>query len=333
MANIWRHCVEWVTALRSNLFTWARIKLTAVYLLIILIILGAYSTVLFVGLKRNIRQNTDLTQEQEHHIVEKAIDHIQALITTIDIIMFLFAAVGSYWLAGITLRPIRNSLLAQTTFSADASHELRTPLAVMKTDIEVLLRSREPLPESATRVLQSNLEEINFMSTMTDQLLQLSRTQAVRQPMESIDLADVLHEVTQKFEALADEKNVHLKFGVIQSAFVIGNRPSIIRIVQNIIANAIAYTLAGGSVTVALRTADDVSLITVADTGIGISAKDLPHVFKRFYKVDSSRTTSASSSGLGLALAKQLAEDNHGSIAIVSELGQGTTVTVQFPVQ
>jgi signal transduction histidine kinase len=189
MANIWKRSEEWVTALRSNLFTWARIKLTVTYVCIILLILGVYSTVLFVGLRRNIRSSTDLNAEQQHHYVEKTIDHIQELITAIDIVMFLFAAVGSYWLAGITLKPIRFFMEAQQAFSADASHELRTPLAVMKTGIEVALRGNEAVPHGIREVLNSNLEEIDFMSTMTDQLLELSRTQNESHPFEPLDIS------------------------------------------------------------------------------------------------------------------------------------------------
>ncbi len=315
MKKILKQCVAWATGLRSNLFAWARIKLTALYLLIIVATLVVYSTAMYFSLLRHVRG-------------EAGIDHLQLQIGIIDVITFIVAAVGSYWLAGATLRPIKKALDAQEAFSADASHELRTPLAVMKTEIEVLLRSKETFSPEVTKTLNSTLEEIGTLTTMTTDLLELSRGRQARN--EQVALPAVIQNEVETLQALARAKHIDLACTLAGPATVRGNAERLGRAFKNVIANAITYTPEQGRVTVALRVAHHQTIVTISDNGIGISEHDLPQVFTRFYKADAARA--AHGSGLGLAIAKQIVEQYQGTIAIQSEQGKGTTVTITLPI-
>jgi signal transduction histidine kinase len=331
MKKILKHFAEWVTDLQSNIFTWARISITALYLLIILIVLSAYSLAMYFSLLKNIEQQiTVVTNNAVHNqLLDHAIDNLQLRILLIDAGTFFIAALGSYWLAGVTLKPIKRALEAQQAFSADASHELRTPLAVMKTDIEVLLRSKTALPVEATDVLRSNLEEITTLSQMTTELLELSRGKTDTQNI--VNISQLAQTEVATLQSLARQKNIVLSSHIVHNLQIKGSTDAIARVFKNSIANAIAYTPTKGMVSIDLRQSQNQAVVTIQDNGIGISPENLPHIFERFYKADNARAYSGTGSGLGLAIAKQIIEQHRGTITIQSELHQGTTVTITLP--
>ncbi|MDB5188768.1 MAG: histidine kinase [Candidatus Nomurabacteria bacterium] len=331
MKKISKRFAAWVTDLQSNVFNWARISVTVLYLLIIILVLLIYSGAMYFSLLHHIQQQFNAINNSSTHyiLLDSAIDNIQQQIILIDIGTFVVAALGSYWLAGVTLKPVKRALEAQEAFSADASHELRTPLAVIKTDIEVLLRSTLALPPEAVTILRSNLEEINALSDMTNELLELSRSrQTSRQP---IQLEVLLQEEVNTLKSLARQKNITLAFESTSTRSFNGEARAIARVCKNVIANAITYTPGGGSVSVSLKEDAKNAVLTVIDDGIGISDHDVRHVFKRFYKADNARTESTAGSGLGLAIAKQIIEQHGGKITITSALQQGTTVVITLP--
>lgn len=323
----------WVTALQSNIFIWARISFTVLYLLIILVVLSVYSVAMYFSLLRNLQDQFNLLSNTPTHyiLIDHVIDTLQVQIVLIDIGTFIVAAIGSYWLAGVTLRPVKRALEAQATFSADASHELRTPLAVMKTDIEVLLRSKTILAPEAINVLKSNLEEINLLSKMTAELLELSRGKHTIH--EELIVNAIAAEEVQKLQSLARQKNISLLFEGNSSSVIIGDHHAIARVIKNIVANAIAYTPSGGTVAVNVQEQGTNIVISIRDTGIGIDKKDLPHIFNRFYKTDTARKENDTGSGLGLAIAKQIVERYRGTIVIQSTVHEGTTVIITLPRQ
>jgi two-component system phosphate regulon sensor histidine kinase PhoR len=129
--------------------------------------------------------------------------------------------------------------------------------------------------------------------------------------------------------------DVTLSVAEVDQVCVLGDRDRLKQLILNLVDNAISYTPAGGRVTMGLRVNVDGNLatITVADTGIGIPRQDLPHIFDRFYRVDKARTRSKGGSGLGLAIVKSITEAHQGHIEVVSEVGVGSTFTVQLPLQ
>lgn len=333
MANPSRHSGARATDLRSDIFAWARIKLSALYLLIIAAILIAYSAAIYTNANERARDNSgSIRSPEEQTFYDRTVDQTRSLIFLVDGVVFVVSAGLSYLLAGYTLKPIRKALEAQAEFSADASHELRTPLTVMRTGIEVLLRSGEPLSRKTEKVLQSNLEEIQSMSLMSEQLLALSRgEESATGTFQNVNLCELVKAIADKFEPLAFEKQIRLSKGKFEPVKIYGDAASLERMLKNILSNAVAYTPQRGSITVSLASDGKTATITVADTGFGIAEKDLPHLFDRFYKADNSRTGGESGSGLGLSIVKQIVENHNGTIEIKSTLGKGTAVVISLP--
>jgi two-component system sensor histidine kinase CiaH len=321
---------ESATALDHKVFLWARLKLTGIYVFILAVILLGFSLVLYQNLQRNLEDASEDNfpdVETHHHFVQNTLADVENEILIIDLII-LFAAAGiSYVLAGYTLRPIQNSMEAQKKFSENASHELRTPLAVMKNDMEVLLRNQNPTKDLIYKTLRSNIEEIDHMSQMTADLLQLAHSQN-RMPASKnkIDISSIVRRVGEKMHPIASKKEVILNVTNNAPLAVMGDTASMERVLINIIQNAIEHTLKDGSVSVDVQSKKSQVIITVSDTGTGISKKDLPHIFERFYKGEG-----ASSSGLGLSIVKELIIQHEGEIRIESTEGMSTIVTINLP--
>ena len=183
-----------VTGLTRNLFLWARIKLTVLYVGLIALMLTVFSVMFYYSLSQQLHNNFHISRyspSEQIELYDRTMDSIQNIFITTDLIVLLIIGGLSYLLAGETLRPIQRALDAQKRFSADASHELRTPLAVMRDEAGLLLRQySKSLPEDVKKGLISNVEEIDRMSLLVEQLLFLSRTNFTPStPLDRIDLA------------------------------------------------------------------------------------------------------------------------------------------------
>jgi two-component system OmpR family sensor kinase len=218
-------------------------------------------------------------------------------------------------------------------FTADASHELKTPLAVLRGDIEVALR-RERAPEEYQRVLKSSLEEIARLTKLTDDLLTLARLDAGESVLaiEPVRLDQLAAEACAYIGPLANSAGVTLSFEAPQSPIEVeGDQKRLTQLLVNLLDNAIKYTPAGGSARLALSVIDSFALIEVSDTGRGIPASALPHIFERFYRQTDPRDSRVSGFGLGLAISKWIVDAHGGSIQVESEEGQGSHFTVKLP--
>jgi heavy metal sensor kinase len=217
-------------------------------------------------------------------------------------------------------------------FTADAAHELRTPLAVMRNAAEVVLRAPRD-PEQYRRVLEEMLEEIARLTGLAEQLLFLCRGDAglvpsVRRPVR---LGEVIAEVAEPMQAVAGARGLTLHVGDLTPCVVQGDEDQLRRLLFNLLDNAIKYTPAGGTITVRSACPDGQVLVEVTDTGIGIAAEHLPHLFERFYQVDPARSRETNGTGLGLAICRSIAEAHGGRIAVESTVGRGTRVTLTLP--
>jgi heavy metal sensor kinase len=217
-------------------------------------------------------------------------------------------------------------------FTADASHELRTPLTIIRTEAEVALGGPSTSADHQ-HLLGSILEECERLTRLTDQLLTLSREDAgvARQVREPLDLANLLSGVVDTMRTVAEAKSVKLHWGGSAAVPMRGDETRLRQVFYNLVDNAIKYTPEGGRVEVRAETADQVAVVTVRDTGIGIAPEHLPHVFDRFYRVDKARTRAEGGTGLGLSIAKMIVTTHGGQIKLASVRGQGTTCTVTFP--
>ena len=318
------------TGSEPKVFFLARLKLTAVYALILAIILVGFSGFLYVSVKSDISDSIDgefSDGQAQTTFVDRTLKSVANDIVLVDIIILFMAGGLSYFLAGYTLRPIERSLEAQRAFSEHASHELRTPLAVMKNDVEVLLRNHSPTKELVRSTLQSNVEEIDRLSKMVADLLILARSQNRTLPAEEkVDIAAVSKNMGGKMQTLAANKGVSISVKGDTPLTVQGNLSAFERVLTNLLQNAIEHTHAGGIITIEIRREGTYAILAVSDTGSGIAEKDLPHVFERFYKGEGEP-----GSGLGLSIVKALLSQHGGSVEAASTGGTGTTITARLP--
>jgi two-component system, OmpR family, sensor kinase len=223
-------------------------------------------------------------------------------------------------------------------FSADASHELRTPLTVLKGEIEVALRSERDSAEYQ-RVLTSALDEVERMTRLVEDLLLLSRADAgaLRVERERVEMDRLVEDICKEGEILGRGHAVQVSLVSLEPLVVEGDGQKLHQVLLNLVDNAVKYTPAGGHVGIGLRQslgvadAQPKAEVFVTDDGIGIPAEAVPHLFDRFYRGDPARTRDGSGAGLGLCIAKTIAEAHGGAIEVSSALGAGSTFTLRLP--
>jgi heavy metal sensor kinase len=219
-------------------------------------------------------------------------------------------------------------------FTADAAHELRTPIAVLRNEAEVALRlPREP--EHYRAILEGQLEELERLSRLAERLLFLCREDAglVPRACRPVDLREVVEDVAEHMRVVAAEKRVTLQAEGVAPCGIEGDEDQLRRLLFNLLDNAIKFTPASGTVRIETTCGDAEARIVVADSGIGIPPEHLPHVFQRFYRVDPAREPDMGGAGLGLSIARSIAEAHGGSIAVESTVGVGTRVILTLPVK
>jgi len=232
------------------------------------------------------------------------------------------------------LERLESSFAALRRFTADASHELKTPLAVMRADVERAMSERAPAPDKLI-ALEEALHETTRMADLVDSLLTLARADEGRFDLhrERVSLAPLAYEVFETATILGEAAGLTVTMPEVADVVVLADRTRLRQLFLNIVTNALKYTTAG-SVELSLVAHDRTVAFTVRDTGIGISAADLPHIFERFYRADRARSRSAERGGfgLGLAISQWIAEAHGGTISVRSRLSRGTTFTVTLPV-
>ncbi len=229
---------------------------------------------------------------------------------------------------------LRSSFDQIKQFSIDASHELRTPLTIMRGEVELSLHS-EKTPEEYRRILASNLEEVIRMSAIVENLLTLSKADLGRVELqrEIFLLDEVLHDLYEDSEVLAEKKHITVTLQKADKVSVPGDKVRIRQLLLNLIDNAIKYTPENGNVSLELGLSNGMATVSVHDTGIGIPFEEISKIFDRFYRVDKARSRAMGGSGLGLSIAKWIADAHGGKIEVKSELRHGSTFTVFLPVQ
>jgi len=228
------------------------------------------------------------------------------------------------------------SFAALRRFTADASHELKTPLAVLRADVERAMHPRTTR-EDRMVALEESLQEVTRMSDLVDSLLTLARADEGRFELahEDIHIEPLLRDVYETATILGETAGLSIAMPSIADAIVRGERPRLRQLLLNLVTNAIKYTPRGGKVEIAsvLKPQGEIA-ISVRDTGIGISAADLPHIFDRFWRADRARSRAVERSGfgLGLAISQYIAQAHGGTLVAQSRLGRGTLFTLVLPV-
>jgi heavy metal sensor kinase len=231
-----------------------------------------------------------------------------------------------------TLDRLARAIGDMKQFSTALAHELRTPLAAMRGETELaLMHARSP--EDLRRGLASQLEELDRLAHLITELLTLARAEAgdIRLAADPVDVAALARSVCQSLAPVAESRSLALTCSATDAVTVSGDAGWLERLLLNLVDNAIAFTPAGGQVTIRVAAHDESALIEVTDTGIGISPADLPHLFERFYQAEPSRTARGGGIGLGLSLALWIAERHNGSIDVTSQTGRGSLFSVRLP--
>ena len=216
-------------------------------------------------------------------------------------------------------------------FVANISHELRTPLASVRLLIETLLAGAKDEPEIAARMLNQMLGEVDSITQLAQELLDLSMIESGQMPMQMkhADLGEIVAEQIIHYEPLAQQKQIIVKNEVLEDVIVEVDQKMIGRVLGNLIHNAIKFTPDRGSISIGAIPVDDKIRVSIADTGVGIPQEDLPRIFERFYKVD--RARGKSGTGLGLAIARHVVEVHGGKIWAESVEGKGATFYFTLP--
>ncbi|MEG3957400.1 ATP-binding protein [Microcoleus sp. herbarium2] len=270
------------------------------------------------------------------------------LILGAGLTLICVAAIG-WLLSGLAMAPVRESYGRLKQFTADASHELRNPIATIQTNVQVALAEPDIEPQQHQQ-LQVIERLTRRLGRLVDDLLFLARQDSgiVQQQWTDVPLDALLMEVIEEQQAIATTQNLSLSLEIVDlpnaedNFTLLGDWDQLARLFTNLVSNAVQYTPSGGEIEVELQLAaknkrnspmlNPALQIKVTDTGIGISAEALPHLFDRFYRADPARThRSAAGSGLGLAIAKAIVENHRGQIRIDSQVDRGTAVTVTLP--
>jgi signal transduction histidine kinase len=216
----------------------------------------------------------------------------------------------------------------QQRFVADVSHELRTPLTAIRGNLDLI--KRYGVDAESLEAIESEAER---MSRMVSDLLLLARADygGLTLELEPLDLDTVVIEAHQQAKILAKDRDLVINIDHFEPVRIEGHADRMKQLLLNLLGNAIKFTPDGGRITLSLRQSGGKAILRVKDTGIGIGAEDIKHIFDRFYQVDKSRFRTGDSSGLGLAIAKWIVEAHHGTIGVESELGKGSTFIVEIP--
>jgi len=331
----------------KQMFESATLKMTSWYLLILMTISILFSVIIYqistheldsnltnfqIRFERrfnNYQGSSQLGAFRDIQAAETKAALFIALMYT-NLIILGFAGVVSYLLARHTLKPIEESHEAEARFTSNASHELRTPLAVMKSELEVALRDSSITKQELREVLESNLEEVDRLSALSQMLLKLSRNQIDNDDFSTVNIVPIIQKITSL------HKNYDRKFNMNipkQLRIERGNSSALSELLMIVLDNACRYSPHGSSIeTYAAEKNNDIT-IKISNEGPGISIDDLPHVFERFYRGDKSHTSATDKQGygLGLSLAKQIVELHNGQIKIDSTPNQHTVVTITLP--
>ncbi len=339
----WKRFVAWVTDLHNKY--WADVFFQTEFNVILLQIIFATFISIFViisfnylykdilqtliqGIAENIKSNGSVNGIDIFNSIQivKAKNFLSFFVITVSITLIF-----SYVIARITLTPARNALRLQKRFISDIAHELRTPLSIIKANNEVALLDERR--GDSREILESNIEELDRASAIINNLLSFNNLiRPERIHFNHLDMRKVVDTAVKKLEELSSRKNISVLVKKTSPANVLGNMTALEQISINLIKNAIDYTPKDGRVTVTLGPDYKGNVVlSVEDNGIGISEKDLAHIFEPFYRAERSRNRKSGNSGLGLTIVSELTKLHGGKVTVKSRLHSGTLVTVSLP--
>ncbi len=229
---------------------------------------------------------------------------------------------------------VQAMIAQQRAFVDNAAHELRSPLTSLRLRIEMLQTRAQGNAELTARYLGQMEREVGYLQRLVDHLLALAsvENEARVAPRAALDLARLLREVADEMRAVTEQAGLAVQLELPAQLPILHASPEQMHILfRNLVDNAIKYTPRGGTITLAAHATPNELIVRVSDTGIGIPAQALPHIFERFYRVDPARARSQGGAGLGLALVHEIVQAHGGTVAATSRVNAGTVLTIRLP--
>lgn len=326
----------------------ALVRLTLYYVALIMLLSISFSVILYnvstSAVDRSFRKSPPIFfqsqldsgpttyDEYRQDRIDSIADNLRFNLFIFNCAVFFLGGAVSYALARRTFEPIEKSIEAQSRFTADASHELRTPLTAMKTEIEVALRDSTLTKAEAKEILQSNLEEVSKLTLLSNALLKLARLETKPAEFAVCSSKKIAENTKKSLQKTLKQHNIELKISAEDFRFD-GDPDAIGELMVILVDNAVKY---GDSkpIELVISQKGDQAVLSVTNSGKGIDKADITHIFDRFYRADESRSKlNAGGYGLGLSLAKQIADMHHGKIIVQSTANAKTTFTVTLPVK
>jgi signal transduction histidine kinase len=349
-----------VQSLRTDLFHSARLKLTAFYfaILVVFCLLLTFGVRAFT--QHELNRGDDAQQRAAHQIFQQYSEqyspnddggppsgpfgdryfaraqntqadqtrrNLNRDFLLLDLILLAGGAIASYWYAGRTLKPIEEVHEQQKRFTSDASHELRTPLASMKLENEVFLRQKDFSETEARELIASNLEEVDRLEKLATNLLSLSSYEHGDMSHAPVVVGELVQAAIEHVTRAKSARKINFTQDIV-GATVDVNRESMVELLTILLDNAVKYGPKDGKVDIGGFMQDEAYVLTVRDHGPGIADADLPHIFERMYRGDKARSSKVSGHGIGLSLAKQIAEANDAELTAANAPNGGAVFTL-----
>jgi len=312
---------------RESAQSWREILGSALIVLPFLVLIAVLGAYVLAG---NVLKPVDTIRQEVEAITDGRSLHRRVAVEGADDEMTRLASTLNDMISRL-----ETSFGALRRFTADASHELKTPLAVLRADVERAMHARPHSNDQAV-ALEEALQETARMADLVDSLLTLARADEGRFDLhrEPVDLEDVARDVFETALILGEDTGLEVSMTSTGPVIVNGDRTRLRQLFLNLITNAIKYTPRGGRVNLSLSVVDRQAHFAIKDTGIGIAAVDLDHVFERFWRADRarSRMSERGGQGLGLAISQWIAQAHGGQLVVQSRLHRGSTFTAILPV-
>ncbi|MDB5184414.1 MAG: putative Histidine kinase [Candidatus Saccharibacteria bacterium] len=334
--------------LASSLFRSATIRLTVYYLLIVMTISISFSFALYHVATGEVRRGLHMESTRITSLfpvfenapgiyspdaeADQAASRIFWRLFSSNVVVLVGAGFLSYVLARRTLQPIEEAHSQQARFTSDVSHELRTPLTAVRMESEVALLDSTATKTELRHTLHSTIEEVGKMETLINNLLRLTKLDSahLQASFVRLDTQALVAEAIDRVAKNAEARQIALT-SVADQYFIRGDEANVIQLLVILLENGIKYSPPHSGIEVTTARKGDSIEITISDHGMGIERSALDHIFDRFYRADSSRTRGDTEGfGLGLSIAKAIADSHKARITIASRVGQGTQATVHF---
>lgn len=336
----------------KNMFSSATARLTMYYMAIIAVISIGFSAALYqiavhdlrLGLERQNRRIydnfpvfADSPYLNSQAALKESTQHLLSRLVACNILVLTGAGFASYGLARRTLRPIQQAHDRQSQFVADVSHELRTPLTSLKMSADVALLDTNATKPELREVIQSNAEDAERLSGLVQNLLQISRLDrdsSQTPDMQTVDLNEATRDAVDQIEPTAKLRHISIVSKLPSKPVLVqANNVLLKQCISILLENAVKYSPDASTVTISVQSTQGIARVAVVDQGIGIAKDEIAQVFERFYRADQARTTQDTDGfGLGLSIAKQIADIHGAEITLQSSQGKGTTATLAMEV-